>query len=62
MTADKMQGGMTIEKKIGNFLDGIQGALGDSLNKLVDKLNPDNLLGDLPVDQSKLLELYDSAK
>lgn len=62
MTADRMQGGMTIEKKIGNFLDGIQGALGDSLNKLVEKLNPDNLLGDLPIDQNKLLELYNSVK
>lgn len=62
MTADKMQSSMTIEKKIGNFLDEIQGALGESLNKLVEKLNPDKLMGNLPIDQNKLLDLYSSIK
>lgn len=62
MTADKMQDSMTIEKKLGNFLDGIQNILGGAVNGLVDKLNIDDLMGNLPVDQTKLLELFNSIK
>jgi hypothetical protein len=62
MTADIMQGNITIEKKIGKFLDEIQDLIGGAINGLVDKLNIDGLLENLPVDQIKLLDLFESIK
>lgn len=60
MTTDKLQDSMTIEKKIGKFLDGVQDALGKTIGRFADKLDFNNLLDNLPVDQNKLLELYRS--
>lgn len=62
MTADIMQGNITIEKKIGKFLDEIQNLIGGAINGLVDKLNIDGLMENLPVDQVKLLDLFESIK
>ena len=62
MTADMMQGNMTIEKKIGKFLDEIQDLLGDTVNGLVEKLNINDLVKSLPTDQNKLLKLFDLIK
>ena len=58
MTADKMQNHATIEKKIGDFLKGIENIIGDSIGSLTEKLNLDSLADDLPIDQNKLLELF----
>lgn len=55
MTADKLQDGMTIEKKIYQFLDSIAGALSDGVNNLTDKLNLDELGN---IDQNTLTKLY----
>ena len=62
MTADIMQGNMTIEKKIGKFLDEIQDLLSGVVSGLVEKLNVDELMENLPFDQAKLLNLFDSVK
>lgn len=62
MTADRLQDNITIEKKIGKFLDGIQNILGEVVNKLADKMNIDDLMDNLPIDQNKLLELFNSTK
>lgn len=62
MTADKMQNNATIEKKIGNFLGEIENIIGKSVGDLIEKLNLDDLAGDLPVDQNKLLELFNLVK
>ncbi len=60
MTADKMQDNMTIEKKLYKFLDKIQNAVSESVNNLVEKLDPDNLSGALPINQTKLLDFFNS--
>lgn len=62
MTADKMQNNATIEKKIGNLLEGIENIVSESIGGLIEKLNLDDLAGDLPIDQNKLLELFSSTK
>lgn len=62
MTADRLQNNMTIEKKISKFLDGIQELLGGVVGDLVSKLNVDDLVENLPIDQSKLLNLFDLNK
>lgn len=62
MTADRMQGSMTIEQKIGGFLDEVQNTLSNAIDNLTDKINFDELAGKLPVDQNKLLELYNMVK
>lgn len=62
MTADRMQHHATIDKKIGDFLRGIENIIGDSINGLISKLNIENWDGDLPFDPSKLLELFNSAE
>ena len=56
MTSDKLQDSMTIEKKLYQFLDGIQYTLDETLNGIVEKINFD-ILNDLPIDKSKLLKL-----
>lgn len=62
MTADRMQYNMTIENKIGQFLDGVQNVIGGAIQDLVGKLNIDDLTKNLQIDQSALLELYNSVK
>lgn len=62
MTADRMQDNMTIEKKIGKFLDEIQDILGNTINNLSEKLNFDNILGNSPIDQDKFIDLFNSIK
>lgn len=56
MTADKLQANMTIEKKLYQFLDGIQYTLDETLSGIVEKIDF-NVLNDLPIDKSKLLKL-----
>ena len=62
MTADKMQEHMTIEKKINKFLDDIQNVIGGAVDNLTEKLSLDSLSGDIPIDQGRLLDLYNSFK
>lgn len=62
MTADRLQDNMTIEKKLGKCLDEIQGFLGSTIAGLIDKLNIDDLVNDLPVDSGKLLDLFNLNK
>ena len=62
MTADRMQSNMTIEKKIGNLLDEIQDALKEGISNLTDKLNLDELAGNLLDDQGNLLEFRNLIK
>lgn len=62
MTADKFQNSVTIEQKIGKFLDGLKTILENATNNLVDKVNLDNIVGDLPLDQSKLVDFYNLIK
>ena len=58
MTADMVQSSVTIEQKIGKFLDGVQEILDKATNSLVEKINMDDLLGNLQLDQAKLLDVY----
>lgn len=60
MTADRMQDHITIEKKIGKFLDAVQNILSETIIKLTDKMNMDDILENLPISQNKLLELFKS--
>lgn len=62
MTADKMQDSVTLEKKIGNFLDDIQGVLSNVINNFADQLSVSDLLNILPSDNASMLELYDLIK
>lgn len=55
MTADRLQDNMTIEKKLYQFLDAIQGILANSVNNLTEKLDLDSLSG---LDHDKLIQLY----
>ena len=57
MTADRLQNNMTIEKKLYKFLDEIQGIISNAVDVLTDNLDIDSL-GDLPLDQEKLVQLY----
>lgn len=56
MTADRLQDNMTIEKKIYQFLDGIQYMLDSTINNFSEKINFD-LLNDLDINQDELLKL-----
>ena len=60
MTSDKMQNNITIEKKIGNFLDGIQNVLDYAISGFLEQLNLNDLIGSLPINQDKLLGLYNT--
>ena len=60
MTADKMQDNMTIEKKMYMFLDGVQNMLENSINKLIDQINVDELVKNLPANKEQLVDLFDS--
>lgn len=62
ITADIMQYSMTIEDKIGQFLDGIHGSVDGAIKLLVDKLNLDDLAKNSPLDSNALFELYNSIK
>ena len=57
---DRMQNNMTIEKKIYKFIDELQVMLSGAVSELTAKLSSGDLLGNLPVDQLKLLELFNS--
>ena len=58
MTSDRMQYDITIDQRIGQFLDGIQNIVGSATGGLIDKLNIDDLVNRLPADQNKLVDLY----
>ena len=62
MTSDRMNSHMTIEKKILNFIDGVQNILSDGISNLLNKINLDDLPDGLNIDKTKLLELYSSIK
>ena len=55
MTTDRLQGNMTIEKKIYQFLDAIQEIVANGVNNLTEKLDLDTLSG---LDQDKFMQLY----
>ena len=57
MTADRLQDNMTIEKKIGKFLDAVQEVLAGAVDGMVDKLDL-NSLNDLQLDKDKITQLY----
>lgn len=61
MTADALQDSMTIEKKIYQFLDVIQNVFQGATDKMIDKIDMSSL-GDMQVNQEKLIELYDFLK
>ena len=62
MTADRMQNNMTLEKKLTNFFDEAADMLSGVIEGLVEKLNIDDVAGDLPVNYEKILDIFDSAK
>ena len=62
VTSDRLQDNMTFERKLGNFLDEIQNFLSDTVDNLVGKLDIDKITKDLPVDQGKLLDLFNVMK
>lgn len=57
MTADKLQESMTIEKKLYQFLDGVQYTLDTVLNDFVEQLNFDSL-NDLKLGKDSLFKLF----
>jgi hypothetical protein len=57
MTTDRLQNNMTIEKKLYQFVDAIQGIFAGAVNNMVEKLEIDSLDGLL--DENKLTQLYD---
>ena len=62
MTSDKMQEHMTIEKKINSLLDGIHDIISEVLGTVAGQLDVNELLDLFPVDQTKLLDFYNSIK
>jgi hypothetical protein len=62
MTTDRLQDNMTIEKKLGKFLDDIQDLLGGAVSGLVDKLNIEDFMENLPVDAEKIISLLNVNK
>lgn len=61
MTADALQDNMTIEKKIYQFLDVIQNIFKGATDKMIDEIDISSL-GDIQINQEKLIELYDFLK
>lgn len=61
MTSDVLQDNMTFEKKIYQFLDTIQNILKDATDRMIDEMDISSL-GDMQINQEKLIELYDFFK
>jgi hypothetical protein len=61
MTADRLQHSMTIEKKLGQFLDSIQNICGDAVNQLIAKLDI-NEIANMQLDTNNISELLNLIK
>ena len=61
VTTDKLQDSMTIEKKIFNFVDGIENILRVAADKLVEKFDVE-LPDDFQLNENILMELYNAIK
>lgn len=59
MTSDIMQNNITIEQKIGLFLDEIKDIASTAVEGLLDQLDLDNMVDGSQIDQGKLLKLFD---